>query len=81
MFQHVVTFILWSSYYYTKAGFYTKFGDIFVKYSHKEKSELIITKKKIEYEGELSNYYNEKLKRRTRHCRKDSFIREYKIKV
>ena len=51
------------------------------KYSHKEKSELIITKKKIEYEGELSNYYNEKLKRRTRHCRKDSFIREYKIKV
>ena len=33
------------------------------KYSHKEKSELIITKKKIEYEGELSNYYNEKLKR------------------
>ena len=51
------------------------------KYSHKEKSELIITKKKIEYEGELSNYYNEKLKRRTRPCRKDSFIREYKIKV
>ena len=30
MFQNVVIFILWSSYYDIKVGFYTKFVNIFV---------------------------------------------------